>query len=154
MTDNPPVICWHCGLIFSSLGFDVGIGRGIKFSNCQEECPQCGEIAQVVDGVYGAVNDLARYIAAHQKAQEWRRVAEIADEVRQRRMTPEQAQEEIGLLTPEFAALMLKLGKFIGPYARFVLLFFLLKVSITYDATSAIEDIFNIQRQYENINQD
>lgn len=53
-----PVFCPKCGLLFQSNAINMSGSGTIVFENCGESCPQCGSVANIIDGEYQFYNGI------------------------------------------------------------------------------------------------
>ena len=64
-----PVICDNCGAVFGEGGVRLpGAGSGVIQNFAMGPCPVCGGTGHAVDGIYDAVGDSLRILAAGESA--------------------------------------------------------------------------------------
>jgi SEC-C motif len=57
-----PAFCGSCGLVFPS-GFVIENSTGISPNNVQSQCPRCGGMARVPDGMYNVLGQVIEFLA-------------------------------------------------------------------------------------------
>jgi SEC-C motif len=59
---NMPAFCSSCGLAFSS-GIVIENSTGVSLSGVTSQCPRCGGIGQVPDGIYNVLGQVVQLLA-------------------------------------------------------------------------------------------
>lgn len=59
-----PVKCSTCGFNFNSQMFSINNAFNVTITNCAEQCPRCGNLANVKDGTYDFVGSVLTAIRA------------------------------------------------------------------------------------------
>lgn len=104
-----PAICHTCGAVYPS-GIDV-VGGGGTFAGNRSQCPRCGAMGSIPDGVYDVVGDSIRVLAASEiSRRELERIAKVFGELRDREATPEEVRQAIQDEAPSLSPIVEKFG--------------------------------------------
>ena len=63
MVLHPPGKCRKCGAIFPATAFAASNSLGITFRGCATSCPNCGGLADVLDGTYNFIGDTVELLS-------------------------------------------------------------------------------------------
>jgi hypothetical protein len=97
-----PAFCDSCGNIFPS-GIGIGSARNLSFANVKSQCPKCGAMGHIPDGVYDFVDNTLKILSASERSnQELRRFAEL---LRAAQEAPDKAAELEKTIAAELPAL-------------------------------------------------
>jgi len=132
--------CPGCGLIFKSrlIGFgpNANGGRFVLHSN-SEQCPRCGRMAAVVDGVFTAAMGQVRLLAGPQITQEiLKRFTELVEQARRNEISPDALQELATKLDP-------KLGEAVAEARKFPFWLAMLLLTLTTIKSCNVQHNFN-----------
>lgn len=100
-----PAFCDSCGAIFP--GFEGGDATNVGLYSVSAECPLCGGVGHIPDGVYDFVGDTIHVLSAPQRTRdELSRLATILEGARSSDASPEAVSQEIREEIPELASLV------------------------------------------------
>ena len=100
-----PAYCSHCGTLFQSRLIGISPGARIEsltLSGNQETCPNCGRMADVVDGVFNAYDDVLELISGPQFTREiLRAFSELIEKAAKQEITEDELQKQAAEIDPD-----------------------------------------------------
>lgn len=101
-----PAFCDHCGLIFNS-GFSFGGNvQNITMSGNKTQCPNCGEMAIIPDGLYNVVNNTIELLKGPEiSAQRLKLLKLIITDLRNKELTNQELNNKLTEEIPELSSL-------------------------------------------------
>jgi ribosomal protein S27AE len=129
-----PAFCPHCGHAFSFEGFIGGTGAGaVRLEGNKTICPQCGEMANIVDGTFSLNNDEVDLIEGPPLTHALiLQLQKIVQSSKDKHPGAEEILAEVAEISPELAARIRKRG--LPALAIILLLIWLIKsVSLNID---------------------
>ena len=99
-----PAFCDTCGTVFPS-GFNVE-NSTVTFASCTAgPCPVCGGMGRIPDGVFGFFGNTINILSAPTRTrEELGRLANIIEEARAKRQTPQHVADQIRKEVPKMAS--------------------------------------------------
>lgn len=121
----------YCGLVFESSLISIrGSVSGLVLEENREQCPRCGQWAELPDGTFDVVGDTVHILAASDLTRErLLRLQAIIDAATAGEMSDEDATKAIAEEVPELGSLIARLRPKMGR-ALVVFLFALLQIFV------------------------
>ena len=102
---NMPAFCRSCGLVFPS-SFVIENSSGVSFSGVSSQCPRCGGVGQVPDGIYNVLGQLVQLLAGPKSSARQLRELQVAlESARTKQQEPEEVRKAILANAPELTGL-------------------------------------------------
>jgi ribosomal protein S27AE len=127
-----PAFCPNCGLIFESrlLGISGNV-TGLVLKDNREQCPRCGEWAELPDGTFDVVGDTIHVLTASELTRErLLRLETVLAAAQARQMGDDEAAQAVADEAPELAGLIERLRPKMGR-ALLVFLFAVVQILIS-----------------------
>jgi|RhiMethySRZTD1v2_1073278.scaffolds.fasta_scaffold761862_2 hypothetical protein len=100
-----PVYCEHCGAMFSSRMFNFGPNARVASMHLEgnkETCPNCGEMASIVDGVFEVSGNILKLVSGPQFTKVLlSQFAHLLEQARRREIEPEELEKKATELNGE-----------------------------------------------------
>ena len=107
-----PVYCPNCGAIFKSRLVAASSVRNLTFGGNRETCIQCGEMANIVDGVFDVSENALKLLQGPQITVDvLRAFSELLERAHQNMITPDELQTEAEKLGPELGKAVAEIRK-------------------------------------------
>ena len=108
-----PVSCPTCGALFASRAFAIsGNVKNLTLIGNKETCPNCGEMANIVDGVFDVADNVLSVVKAPQITKEMLKALEVAiREAYEQKRPAEDLAEEVEKIDPSFGEIVRESGK-------------------------------------------
>ena len=147
-----PVYCANCGALFSSRALDFrGSIRNLQIRNCREDCPFCGQMAQIVDGVFHVADGVLSIVSAPSVTKQMLAALEaVVTKAYREKQPSEELAKEVEKIDPTFGDVVRKACLKVGlPLVLMILLAAIkscsvdAKVDVKLDANRLIEQLMN-----------
>ena len=100
-----PAFCSNCGAVFPS-AYAVEDSKHLELKGCVSQCPSCGIMGRVPDGVYDFVEDAITLLSGPESTkEELARFAEIVERARRENLSPEAFGVEVRRDAPAYVAI-------------------------------------------------
>lgn len=143
-----PAYCPHCGVLFPSLvelGGGGGGGGAVLVGN-KETCINCGQMADILDGMFNAVGDVLELISGPQFTRDiLQALAELLEKAKQNQITVDELERAATEIDPELGAAVaaIKKTKSLQVGVFILLLFALRQCDFNFDAKVDINELWD-----------
>lgn len=100
-----PAICKFCGLAFATPNLIGGHGR-VSLENVGIKCPRCGQVANIIDGVYESLGTVVRVLVSSDRSKsQLEALRHALKNAAQLKASREEIQDTIKVHTPELQSI-------------------------------------------------
>ena len=149
--------CSHCGCLFQSRRVVIsgsGTITNITFKDVREECPNCRQTAQVVDGVFDYVGEVVKLIDGPQLTRDLlKRFADLVAQAQRQQITVDDLEREATKLDPKLGEAVAKARASGVSFWTGILLLALAalhscKLDAKLDLNTAFDQVINMRPQF------
>ena len=120
-----PALCTNCHFLFSARTLTFVDCKNVYLEGNQEKCPNCGKLANIIDGTFNILNGALELISGPDISREMLfRFAQLVNRAIEKEITPDELEVCAGELDVRFAELVRKIK---APHIGLILLLFWLK---------------------------
>ncbi len=102
---NILALCDSCGAVFPS-GIRMSNARHVTLAGNRIQCPRCGAMARIPDGVFNAVGDTLELLSGPRRTyRDLDRIAAVLEQARSGRLSPQEAADLVRQEVPELQKL-------------------------------------------------